>query len=146
MGCCTRVCEIPTEHTKYGGCCVSLQERLGCVGRLDEGGRRHQAEGEKSQGQSLFPCLPLHLSRTTPGQILISSVLLWKGSSPLGFGGITSEENILIFSKVIVTVQFTLDRGRQQWWCLKYDTAGECRLQNSPLLQFWAVNCDHNEC
>lgn len=110
MGCCCRVCEVSTTHGESSGSCVLLQERLNYVGKLGKGRRRHQAEAEKNRGQSPFPFLPLYLLLTPPGQILISSMLLWKESSPLGYGGIKSEGNLLIFSKVIVTVQFTLGR------------------------------------
>lgn len=73
--------------------------------RKETPGRSWKESRTKSVSMSFF--VP---SQTTPGQILISSLLLWKGSSPLRFGGITSEENILIFSKVMVTVQITMGR------------------------------------
>lgn len=79
------------------------------MGKLGKGGRRHQAEAEKSQGQSPFPFLPLYLLQS-PLEILISSMLCEKEVTHLGCAGIKSEGNLLIFSKVMVTVQFTLGR------------------------------------
>lgn len=101
--------KIPTEHGKSSGRWVLLQQRLYCVGKLRKGGRRHQAETEKSWASQL-PTLPLYPLQSPLGWIVISSMLLWKESSPLGHRSIKSERNLLIFSKVIVTVQFTLGR------------------------------------
>lgn len=52
MGCCCRVCKIPTEHSESSGTCVLLQDRLDYLGKLGKGGRRHQAEAEESGAKS----------------------------------------------------------------------------------------------
>lgn len=109
-GCCCTVCKIPTKYNDSSGICVCSQERLSYIGKLSKRERRYQAEAEKGQGPSPFSFLPLYLFQTSLGWILASTVLLWKGSSPLGSGGMKSDGNLLIFSKVIVTAQFTLGR------------------------------------
>lgn len=67
MGCCCRACEICTVHGESSGSCVLLQDRFDCIGKLGKGGRRHQAEAEKSWEAKSVPVSAFVASPNTTG-------------------------------------------------------------------------------
>lgn len=145
MDCCCTVCKILIKYGDSSESCVFLQERLSYIGKPSKWERRHQAEAEEGQGPSPFSFLPLYLLQTALGWILVSTMLLWKGSSPLGSVGIKSDGNLLIFSKVIVTVQFTLGREGSNGDSSNMTLLESVGYKTALFLQFSGLNCAHSK-